>query len=67
LTDRGFVFLPRIDLKKESSSVTFSEESLKFLTWAGKQNDAEWLAHHDAKYQRLIRAPLLALADTVKQ
>jgi len=62
-----FVFLPRIDLKKESASVTFSEESLKVLTWAEKQNDAEWLAHHDAKYQRLIRAPLLALADTVKQ
>ncbi len=47
--------------------MTFSEESLKFLTWAGKQNDAERLAHHDAKYQWLIRAPLLALADTVKQ
>ncbi len=54
-------------MNNTSASVTFSEDSLKFLKLAGKQDDADWLEHHDAKYQRLIRAPLLALADTLKQ
>jgi len=44
---------------------TFSSESLEFLKLAGKQKNEEWLSRNDVKYQRLIRAPLLALAESV--
>ncbi len=44
---------------------TFSSASLEFLKLAGRQKDEEWLARNDVKYQRLIRAPLLALAESV--
>ncbi len=44
---------------------TFSNESLQFLKLAGKQKKEDWLSKNDVKYQRLIRAPLLALAESV--
>jgi uncharacterized protein (TIGR02453 family) len=62
-----FAYLQRIEMNNTSTSLTFSEDSLKFLTLAGKQDDADWLEHHDGEYQRLIRSPLLALAETLKQ
>lgn len=45
---------------------TFSSESLEFLTLAGTQKQEDWLSRNDVSYQRLIRAPLLALADAVQ-
>lgn len=47
-------------------SNAFFEESLRFLRFlkqAGQQDNAEWLEKNDDEYQRMIRAPLLALAD----
>jgi len=44
---------------------TFSNESLEFLKLAGKQKNEDWLSKNDVEYQRLIRAPLLALAESV--
>lgn len=44
---------------------TFSHDSLEFLKLAGKQKKEDWLSKNDVKYQRLIRAPLLALAESV--
>lgn len=46
--------------------MAFSEASLQFLQLAGQQDNADWLETNDADYQRLIRLPLLALADTLK-
>ena len=53
-------------MARSSAKVAFSDESLKFLTLAGQQTEANWLDEHDAKYQRLIVEPMVALADTVK-
>ena len=55
-----------IKLKNSPPAAIFSEASLQFLKLAGKQDHADWLDQNDAKYQQLIRAPLLALADTLK-
>ena len=55
-----------IPLNNTSSAAAFSADSLVFLKSAGQQDDATWLEQHDAQYQRLIRAPLLALASAVK-
>jgi len=53
-------------VKKEPSPPAFSEASLQFLKSAGEQDEAVWLDKNDADYQRLIRLPLLALADSLK-
>ena len=53
-------------MKKTTASVTFSEESLQFLKLAGEQTKADWLEENSVQYQRLIRDPLTALADSVK-
>ena len=46
--------------------MNFSEESLHFLKLAGEQDEPLWLENNEAKYQKLICGPLLALADTLK-
>ena len=53
-------------MKKDLARVGFSEESLEFLKLAGKQDEPTWLDDNDAKYQQLIRRPLLALGETLK-
>jgi len=55
-----------MELKNTAEPETFSEASLEFLKLAGKQKKAEWLDTRDAEYQRLIRLPLLALADAMR-
>ncbi len=52
-------------MKNISTLETFSSQSLEFLTLAGKQKKEDWLSRNDAEYQRLIRSPLLALAESV--
>ena len=54
-------------MKKTTTSLTFSEESLQFLKLAGEQTNANWLEENDIEYQRLIRGPLMELADSVKK
>ena len=49
-----------------TSSLTFSAESLKFLQLAGEQHEPDWLEKNDGQYQQLVRLPLLALADRLK-
>ncbi len=53
-------------MTKTSDSPAFSAESLTFLQQAGQQDNVAWLEENEAQYQRLIRLPLLVLADTVK-
>lgn len=54
------------NMTKEPSQEKFSEKSLQFLKSAGEQDDAAWLENNDADYQRLIRLPLSALAENLK-
>lgn len=54
-------------MKNTSNRVAFTQESLEFLSLAGKQDDAQWLDRNDITYQRLIRLPLLAMADSIKE
>ena len=56
----------RFKVTKNLARVGFSEESLQFLKLAGEQDEPTWLEENDAKYQQLIRAPLLALGETLK-
>ena len=56
-----------IGSKKTAQAAAFSEASLEFLKTAGKQRNPEWLEQNDAKYQLLIRLPLLTLADSLKK
>lgn len=53
-------------MTKNLARVGFSEESLQFLKLAGEQDEPTWLEKNDAKYQQLIRGPLLALGETLK-
>jgi len=53
-------------LKKPTASAKFSDESLQFLKLAGEQTHADWLEDNDIQYQELIRAPLMQLAESVK-
>ena len=54
-------------MEKVIGAAGFSEASLQFLTLAGEQTEAGWLEENAARYQRLIREPLAALADSVKK
>ena len=63
---RSSVTQRRFKVTKNLARVGFSEESLQFLKLAGEQDEAAWLEESDAKYQQLIRAPLLALGETLK-
>lgn len=37
-----------------------------YVVWKIEQKQAEWLDKRDTEYQRLIRLPLLALADALR-
>jgi uncharacterized protein (TIGR02453 family) len=43
----------------------FSNEALKFLRGLKKNNDREWFGERKDVYERLLKAPMLALIDEV--
>ncbi|HXH06520.1 MAG TPA: DUF2461 domain-containing protein, partial [Vicinamibacterales bacterium] len=51
--------LPRL----QPASPRFSEEALRLLRALARHNTREWFRAHRDRYERLVRAPMLALID----